>query len=196
MTPSQRKFSRLIVAAAALISVAGVQAQTGAGTSSFGKGYIGLSAGQSDYSLGNGSGLYGSSNRVTAYSVTGGGYFNNNLGVEIGYTDFGNISRGGGTTRAEGINLSLVGKMPVTESFNLLGKIGTTYARTSVSTQPGSGLQDGSENGWGLSLGIGAEYMMTAQLSALLQYDAHDMRFAGGGRDRVSVTSLGLRYRF
>mgnify|MGYP000947858217 FL=1 len=196
MTPSQRKISHLIVAAAALISVAGVQAQTGAGTSSFGKGYIGLSAGQSDYSLGNGSGLYGSSNRVTAYSVTGGGYFNNNLGVEIGYTDFGNISRGGGTTRAEGINLSLVGKMPVTESFNLLGKIGTTYARTSVSTQPGSGLQDGSENGWGLSLGIGAEYMMTAQLSALLQYDAHDMRFAGGGRDRVSVTSLGLRYRF
>jgi len=196
MTPSQRKISHLIVAAAALISVAGVQAQTGAGTSSFGKGYIGLSAGQSDYSLGNGSGLYGSSNRVTAYSVTGGGYFNNNLGVEIGYTDFGNISRGGGTTRAEGINLSLVGKMPVTESFNVLGKIGTTYARTSVSTQPGSGLQDGSENGWGLSLGIGAEYMMTAQLSALLQYDAHDMRFAGGGRDRVSVTSLGLRYRF
>ena len=37
---------------------------------------------------------------------------------------------------------------------------------------------------------------MTSQLSALLQYDAHDMRFAGGGRDPVSVTSLGLRYRF
>ena len=36
MTPSQRKISHLIVAAAALISVAGVQAQTGAGSSSFG----------------------------------------------------------------------------------------------------------------------------------------------------------------
>ena len=193
---SQRALAHVIVAVASLTVVAGAHAQADTSTYGFGKGYIGLNAGQSDYSLGNGTGLYGSTNRVTAYSITGGSYFNNNLGLEIGYTDFGNISRAGGTTRAEGLNISLVGKLPMSESFNLLGKIGLTYGRTSVSTQPGSGIADGTENGWGVSMGLGAEYLMTAQLSALLQFDAHEMKFVGGGRDRVSVTSLGLRYRF
>lgn len=192
----QRTLAHLIVAVASLTAVAGAQAQSGTGMYGFGNGYIGLNAGQSDYSLGNGTGLYGSTNRVTAYSVTAGGYFNPNVGLEIGYTDFGNISRAGGTTRAEGLSLSVVGRLPLSESFNLLGKLGSTYGRTSVSTRPGSGIVDGSENGWGVSMGLGGEYMMTPQLSALLQYDAHEMKFVGGGRDRVSVTSLGLRYRF
>jgi len=86
--------------------------------------------------------------------------------------------------------------LPLSESFNLLGKIGSTYGRTSVSSLPGSGVVDGNENGWGLSLGLGAEYMITPQWSGVLQYDAHEMKFVGGGRDRVAVTSLGLRYRF
>ena len=192
----QRTLAHRIVAVASLPAVAGAQAQSGTGMYGFGNGYIGLNAGQSDYSLGNGTGLYGSTNRVTAYSVTAGGYFNPNVGLEIGYTDFGNISRAGGTTRAEGLSLSVVGRLPLSESFNLLGKLGSTYGRTSVSTQPGSGIVDGSESGWGVSMGLGGEYMMTPQLSALLQYDAHEMKFVGGGRDRVSVTSLGLRYRF
>jgi len=30
----------------------------------------------------------------------------------------------------------------------------------------------------------------------VLQYDLHDLKFAGSGRDHVSNTSIGLRYRF
>jgi len=78
---SHRILTRLIVAAAGLTAVAGAQAQgstSGSATArpmyGFGGGYIGLNAGQSDYSLGNGTGLFGSTNRVTAYSLTGGAY--------------------------------------------------------------------------------------------------------------------------
>jgi opacity protein-like surface antigen len=65
-----------------------------------------------------------------------------------------------------------------------------------VSSAVGSGITSGSENGLGLSLGLGAEYVFTPQLSAVLQYELHDLKFAGSGRDHISNTSLGLRYRF
>ena len=162
------------------------------------KGYVDLSAGQTDYRLGNGTGLFANDNRSTAYMLSGGAYFTNNLGLELAYTDFGRISRGGGTTRAEGLSLRLVGKMPIGPSFNLLGKIGTTYGRTDVSSAAGSGITAGSDNGFGLSAGIGAEYLFATNWSGLLQYDIHDLRFAGGvnDRDRIGVTTLGLRYSF
>ena len=113
-------------------------------------------------------------------------------------TDFGRISRGGGTTRADGLSLRVVGKMPVGQSFNVLGKIGTTYGRTEVSSAPGSGIPAGSDSGFGLSAGLGAELVFTPNWSGLLQYDIHDLRFAGGvnDRDRIGVLSLGIRYSF
>ncbi|WP_114970924.1 outer membrane protein [Rhodoferax ferrireducens] len=46
------------------------------------------------------------------------------------------------------------------------------------------------------SYGVGAEYKFTPQWSAVLQYDEHDLKFAGDNRDRISVVSLGARYRF
>jgi OmpA-OmpF porin, OOP family len=190
------RFTHLALAIASLTTVVAAQAQTSGSMYGFNKGYVGLNAGQADYSLGNGSGLFGNNNRDTAYSITAGGYFNNNFGVEIGYIDFGRISRGGDKTRADGLNLSLVGKMPLSEAFNLLAKLGSTYGRTNVATLPGSGIQDGNENGWGVSYGIGGEYLMTANASVLLQFDGQEMKFVGGGRDRVAVTSVGLRYRF
>ena len=200
-----RSITAVLVAAANLTGMSAAQAQTS--TQSSGgpfamtggyKGYIGFNAGQTDYRLSNGLGLFSNDNRANAYSLTGGAYFTNNLGVELGYTDFGRINRAGGSSRADALSVSLVGKLPLAQSFNLLGKIGTSYGRTEVSAAPGSGITSGSDQGFGLTLGVGAEYMFTPNWSALLQYDAHDLRFAGGTNngERVGVTSLGLRYSF
>ena len=211
MTVYIRKSHAWLLAVASLAAASGAQAQTSSSSNtgmsnasgpftmlSSPKTYIGLSAGQTDYSLGNGTGLFGSNNRPTAYSLAGGGYFTNNLGAELAYTDFGRIDRAGGTTRAEGLSLRLIGKLPLSQSFNLLGKIGTTYGRTDVSAAAGSGIASGSDSGFGLSLGVGAEYFFTPNVSAVVQYDMHELRFAGGtsSRDRVGVASLGVRYSF
>ena len=61
---------------------------------------------------------------------------------------------------------------------------------------PGSGVAAGKETGFGVSYGLGAEYVFNPQLSAVLQYDEHRLKFAGEGRDRISATTVGLRYRF
>ena len=206
MKKSFQRASVLAVAVAALTTVASVQAQavgTNNSTSAYAltgvpKIYFDVSAGQTDYRLGNGSGIFGSNNGSTAYAVSAGSYFTNNLGVELGYTDFGRISRGGGETRADGVTLKLVGKLPLGSQFNLLGKVGTTYGRTEVTSAAGSGISAGSDNGFGVNLGIGAEFLFTPNWSAVVQYDAHDMRFVSSSsdRDRVGIATVGIRYTY
>lgn len=197
MSSLTRNFSATVLALAALAAGASAQAQNNNYTfNAPGARYIGMNAGKSDFSVGNGNGIFSSESKDTAYNIYGGNYFNNNLGMELGFTDFGKINRAGGTTKARGVNLSLVGRLPLSPAFNLLGKVGTTYGHTSVSSFPGSGVASGSESGFGVSYGVGAEYAFTPQLSAVLQYDSHDLKFAGNGRDRVSATTAGLRYKF
>jgi len=201
-----RTLSATALAVAALAAATGVQAQSSSTSSasassnySFyapGSRYLGLNIGQSDFSVPNGAGAFPSDNKDTSYNIYGGSYFNNNFGVELGYTDFGKMNRGGGQTEAEGINLSLVGRLPLSNSFNLLGKLGTTYGRTRVSALPASGLATGNQSDWGLSYGIGAEWAFTPAVSAVLAWDEHNLKFPGSGKDRVSTASVGLRYRF
>lgn len=193
--------TRLLVAAAVCTVAMGAQAQSQspsspAGLYAPGSSYVELGIGKSDYSLGNGIGFSDSDEGDTAYSIRGGNFFNSNVGMEIGYTNFGSVHRAGGTTKAEGINLSLLGRMPINQNFNLLAKVGTTYSKTDVSSSLASGVVAGSESEFGLSYGIGAEYLFTPQWSGVLQYESQNMKFAGDRTDRVGVTSLSARYRF
>jgi len=160
--------------------------------------YIGLNGGPSDFSrISNGNGLYGRDSYDTAYSLAAGNYFlSPNMGMELGYIYFGRIARCGGTSKADGIQITLIGKWPLGSSFNLLGKLGTTYGRTQTSAQINSGVASGSENAFDWSYGVGAEWMFNPQWSALLQYDEHYLKFAGIGSDRVTTTTLGVRMHF
>jgi len=181
--------------------IGGVQAQSsmsGSGGSMYSPGstYIGFNAGQSNFRLNAGNGLFSNEQRKTSYSLYGGGYFNDNFGLEVGYTDFGRINRAGGQTKADTFSVSLIGKLPVAPSINLLGRVGTSYSRTDVSSSISSGVISGNATDLGLSYGIGAEYAFNTQLSAVLQYDEYNMKFAGGNRDRINTTSVGLRYKF
>ena len=54
----------------------------------------------------------------------------------------------------------------------------------------------GAANGFGVSYGLGVEYAFTPQWSALLQYESHKMKFAGGADERIGMTSIGVRYRY
>lgn len=203
MKKSHHLLTSLCVAVASLTAVAGAQAQSSTSTSNSswmmsapGNSYVGLNAGRSDYKLGNGIGVFNHDQGDTAYSINAGSFMNNNFGFEVGYTDFGTVSRAGGNTKANGINLSLIGRLPLGQSFNLLGKLGTTYGRTDVSSAVGSGVTPGSENGFGWSYGVGAEFTFHPQWSAVLEYDEHNLKYAGGSDDKVGIATLGVRYRF
>ena len=201
MKKSPHTAASLVLAAVALTLAAGAQAQSNptdnkAPIYGAGSAYMDLGVGQSDFSLGNGIGVFGSDQGDTSYSLRGGRYYGQNWGLELGYTDFGSVERAGGRTKADGINISVIGKLPLNPAFNLLGKIGTTYSRTDVSSNPASGVVAGSESGFGLSYGIGVEYAFTPKWSAVLQYESQEMKFAGDRDERVGVTTLSARYQF
>jgi opacity protein-like surface antigen len=202
MTFTPRTLTTLLLAGSTLLAGTAALAQSSSISTagnplySTGNAYVDLGIGRTDFSLDGGTGVFRNEKRDTSYKLSAGTYFNQNLGLEIGYNDFGSIERGGGKTRAEGVNMSAVARMPLAENFNLLGRLGATYGRTRVSSVAGSGVPSGNENGFGLHLGVGGEYVFTPQMSVVLQYALHDLKFAGGSRERIGVTSLGLRYRF
>ncbi|TFZ01426.1 hypothetical protein EZ242_08600 [Ramlibacter rhizophilus] len=117
-------------------------------------------------------------------------------GAEVGLLDTGRIGFEGGSARAQGISLSVVGRMPLSASLSAYGKVGTTYSHTSSMGLPGSGLQGGSATGFGMSFGAGLSWQFSPRLSAVVELDSHDFRFANGGRDPVRAASLGLQWRY
>lgn len=179
----------------------GVRASSGGAGSSLwapgsGRNSIGLNLGRSEYRVGCGNALFGCDDEDRYVHLYGRSMVNDYLGAELGLLDLGSVDRGGGSTKAQGINLSLVGRAPLGNAFSLYGKLGTTYGRTRTSASPLSGLPEGTENGFGLAYGAGVSYDVTPRLSAVLEWDSHDFRFAGSGRDPVRATSLGLQYRY
>jgi hypothetical protein len=160
--------------------------------------YVALNAGTSDLSRPiTAFGLFGGTQQGSSYGIAVGNFMaNQNYGFELGYTDFGSVNRYGGSTKVDGINLSLIGRMPLSTNFNLLGKVGTTYSRTDVSTNPANSNLAGSERGFDWSYGLGGELKLAPQWSATLQYDEHFVKYPVTGSERVSATTLGVRYYY
>jgi opacity protein-like surface antigen len=163
-----------------------------------GTSYIALNAGTSDLSRPiTAFGVFGGEQQGQAYGVAIGNYFaGQNYGVELGYADFGSVNRYGGSTKVDGITLSLFGRLPVSSNINLLGKVGTTYSRTDVSTNQANSNLAGSERGFDWSYGVGAEYVFTPQWSATLQYAEHFVKYPITGNERISSTTLGARFYY
>ena len=161
-----------------------------------GRTYLGLNLGRSRYNLYCGTTALLCDDADRPAQLYAGTMVGNFWGIELGYLNMGRIARAGGETRAQGLNLSLVGKAQLVRPLGVFGKIGTTYGRSETSALAASSIATGPEHGFGLSYGGGLSFDFTPRLSATLEWDSNDFRFAGGGRDPVRSTSLGLQYRY
>jgi len=160
------------------------------------RGYLGLNVARGHYeSQCNGTALVCDQANPTA-RVFAGTPLGANFGAELGYVDLGRVFRPTGEAHAQGLNLSLVGRKRVLSSFDVFGRVGTTYGRTDTTALAASSLPGGTEQGFGLSWGGGMSYEFTPRLSGSIEIESHDLRFSGGVRDPVTSTNLGLRYRY
>jgi len=115
-------------------------------------------------------------------------------GVQFGYVETGRIPRLDRESRAQGLNMSLVGQTSIGSALGLFGRVGTTYARSETAVMGGS-ANPSADQGFGLSVAAGVSYAFTPRLSATFELESSDYRFAGS-RDPVRGANLGLQYRY
>lgn len=147
----------------------------------------------------------GKDERDIAYKAFVGYQFNRYLGMELGYFRLGHFSYQATTTpagqldgrlRVTGVNLDLVGQLPVTENLSALARVGYQKARTRADWS-GTGAvtqadRIGRANDNDSRYGLGLQYALTPQF--LMRAEADSSRFADalGGTVRAVVYSVSL----
>lgn len=215
---SHSRASLLTLALVAVFASSGVQAQSSFNNSGM---YVGISAGESKSKFDNGAtaqslvgagvtaGALTEDERGNAYKAFIGVPLSPNWAIEAGYFDLGRFGLDAvtvpagtvtGTTRIQGLNLDLVGTLPITERWSLLGRVGAAYAETkgSVSGTGASGVSALSSNkrDTHYKYGFGTEYAFTPALTMRLEGERYHVNDAMGQRANVDLISVGLVYRF
>lgn len=159
------------------------------------RGYLGLNLGRSRQELSCGLPGFACDPQIAAAQLYGGYMLNKNVALELGYLDLGRVEASSRAARAQGVNLSLVGRTQLADTVDVYGHMGTTYGRIDTSVL-GAGATAGPDNGFGLSYGAGVSWHFSPRGSATLGWNSHALRLPGSGRDTVRATSLGLQWRY
>lgn len=158
------------------------------------KGYVGINLGRSEFdtacSVGDDCGNPDLSGRLYT-----GGLVTEWLGAEVGYMNSGTASRSGGDTRVQGLDLMLVGRVPLGK-LNVFAKAGAVYGEAKVSTGLLSTTTAGTRRGWGPAYGVGVGFDFTPASGVVLEWTRHEIPFPGLDRQSVDTTTLGYVHRF
>jgi len=160
-----------------------------------------------------GSGLTASSivddNRSNGYKLFGGYRLNRNIAVEGGYFDLGDfgfkattVPAGtlNGNIKLRGLNLDLVGMLPITEKFSAFGRIGANYAQARDSFSATGMVKvldpNPSKRETNLKVGLGVEYAFNDSLAMRAELERYRINDAVGNKGDIDMVSVGLVYRF
>ena len=197
MSRPGRALRRAAMAAAAIGGCACACAQTSSGGESrANNAFVGINIGKPTYNTSCGLPGFSCSNNGTSVSITAGDMLTRNWGAELSYLDLGKADRGGGSVDARGLNLSIVGRLPLSDWLDVEGKVGTTYGITHVNANPASGIQNGRDSGFGLGYGVALGVHFGRGFSANVGWEQHDFHFVGQGTSAVKNITLGVAYTF
>jgi len=147
--------------------------------------------------------------RDFGYKVFGGYKFNRFFAVEGGYFDLGKFSFTANTVplgslsgniKVRGINLDLVGILPITDRFSAFARAGVNYAeaRDSFSSTGAVTVLDANpkERDTNYKFGGGLQFDFTRRLGLRLEAERYRINDAVGNKGDIDLISLGLIYRF
>ena len=106
-----------------------------------------------------------------------------------------NLEHVGNAVRVRGLNVNLLGEVPLGSRLSLTGRLGANYARTRMDLATNPAVPTGAAHGFGLSYGVGMNWDVSERWSASADLNRHDFKFVTG-RDNVDTATLGLRYRY
>lgn len=157
-------------------------------------GHAGLSIGKSELGAGCPGG-FECDQTDTVWRLYGGGRFNNAVGGEIGYVNFGDFSRGGGETDAHGLDFSLVAGVPfgANRNWSVFGKLGLAYTWADIDGV--APLRTGKSEGWSPKVGLGLQVGLSERWAIRADIDRYRLRLPEG-REQVDTFMLGAQYTF
>lgn len=146
--------------------------------------------------------------REAGYKLFIGKQLNQYFAVEAGYFDLGKFgfdarTSGNGVLSGEagfrGVNVDLVGQLPLNERLSLLARIGANYAKTSTHFS-GNRLAavtnpNASERKLNAKVGLGAEYKFSEALAGRAEIERYRLNDAIGNRGEVDLVSFSLVYK-
>jgi OmpA-OmpF porin, OOP family len=147
--------------------------------------------------------------RDTGYKLFGGYQFNRFFAVEGGYFDLGKFGFTANTVPAgtlngniklKGVNLDLVGLLPITEKFSAFARGGVNYAQAKDSFS-GTGAvlvtnPNPSKKDTNYKFGLGLQYAFTESLAMRGEAERYRINDAVGNKGDIDLYSVGLIYRF
>ena len=156
-------------------------------------GHAGISAGQAELDVDCAAGAECDTDSAHLRAFAG-GRFNNAVGMEVGFVNFGKFKVNGGDTDGWGVDLALVAGFPIGSNSAIFGKAGVTYARMEVDAAA-AGFPSGKERGFGPRFGIGGQIGLTPNWAVRADLDRYRLPFPGGKED-VDAFTLGVQYTF
>ncbi len=147
--------------------------------------------------------------RSTGYKIFGGYQLNRNFALEGGYFNLGDFGYTATTVPAgtltgriklQGLNLDLVGILPITDKFSAFGRAGVAYAQAR-DTFTGTGAvnvtnRNPSKRAANLKVGLGLQYAFTDALAVRGEVERYRINDAVGNKGDIDLLSVGLVYRF
>ena len=147
--------------------------------------------------------------RNNGFKLYGGYQLNKNFAIEGGYFDLGKFGYTAttvpagtltGDIKVKGLNLDLVGIVPLTEKFSAFGRAGLNYAEAK-DTFAGTGAvsvtnPNPSKKGTNYKVGLGVQYAFTEALAVRAEAERYRVDDAIGNKGHIDLLSVGLIYRF
>jgi OOP family OmpA-OmpF porin len=170
--------------------------------------YIGAGAGSSSFDNDIATGLFTSGTVDTSssgFKLFGGYQFGEHFGVELSYVDLGKANYSGsyygvpvtgGKVEVWGLNISLVGTLPLNPTFALFGKVGLFAWEAKSKDTTGGVAFSGSLTGADYSIGAGLSFSFTKNLGARVEWERFGLSGYYYDLGNVDMLSLGVVYRF
>jgi OOP family OmpA-OmpF porin len=147
--------------------------------------------------------------RDTGYKVFGGYQFNRYFALEGGYFNLGSFHFAAdtlpagtlnGTFKVRGLNLDVVGSVPIADRFSVFARVGANYAQTKDSFI-GTGAvvvldPNPSKRNTNYKAGLGLQYDFTRALAMRVEAERYRINDAISSKANVDLVSVGLIYRF
>lgn len=134
--------------------------------------------------------------------IAGGYHFSPMLAAEVGYSKFGDSVLNGGigsmTLSAHSFQVAAVGSYPLSDQFDLIGKLGLANNSSDVVGSGSIIVTNGSSSQTDLLIGLGAQYHINSQYSVRAQYESFG-KFQNSSNTnpmKASAISVGLAYNF